>query len=396
MRDSFWLLFIGFLLCLNARAAADPITGAEQLFEHLEELRHKKIALVINHTSSVSDTLLPLYLKSRGIKVELIFSPEHGLYGQAAAGEKVKNGVDSATGIAVISLYGQNKSLDTALLTGIDLIIFDMQDVGARFYTYLSTLHYTLKAAGLKKTPIWVLDRPNPMLGKIDGPLLEPAYTSFVGMHPIPILHGLTFGEMAQMIVDEGWLGITSKPELRIIKVKNYDTKRPYELPIPPSPNLPGPRSVEWYASLCLFEGTPVSMGRGTPYPFEVLLLPDSARYEAVFKAWESLEGSEPILLVPKSIPSAPKPPYLGQKCRGIRVVHSPQQPIDLRFLLAAYANFPDQKRFFNSFFDKLAGTNRLAESIRKGATESEIRSQWSSGLNSFIEKQTKYQLYPR
>jgi uncharacterized protein YbbC (DUF1343 family) len=395
MRILFWFLF-AFAFCLCTRPEAAILTGAEQLEEHLGELRNRKIALVINHTSRVSDTLLPLYLQKRGINVKLIFSPEHGLYGQAGAGEKVGNSIDTATGIPIISLYGQNKSLDTQALKDIDLILFDMQDVGARFYTYLSTLHFVLKAAGLKQIPIWVLDRPNPMIGFVDGPVLDSAFTSFVGMHPIPILHGMTFGELSQMIVQEGWLGISTAPQLKVISMKNYTGRDQYSLPVAPSPNLKTDRSILWYPSLCLFEGTPVSMGRGTPYPFEVLLLPDSLAYEGVFQAWEKLEGAVPIRLMPVSMPSAPKPPFVGQKCRGIRFTSPPAKGVDLQALLLAYANYPDPSRFFNSFFNRLAGTDQLSKGIKMGLTETEIYSTWQKDIAAFKEKRKKYLIYPR
>ncbi len=356
--------------------------GAEQLNEYIPLLVDKKVALLINHTSKINDVFLLDTLISRGIDVVKIFAPEHGFRGNKANGEKINNEVDEKTGLPILSLYGKNKKPSIDMMTGIDAIVYDIQDVGARFYTYISTMHYMMEACAENNIEMIILDRPNPNGHYVDGPVLEMEFQSFVGMHPIPIVYGMTAGELAQMILGEGWLENSNELNLTIIKNKNYTHQSNYILPIAPSPNLPNSQSIALYPSLCLFEGTQVSVGRGTPFPFQVVGVPDSAAGTFTF--------------TPVSIPEASKyPKHENQLCFGqdLRTVE-PLGQLDLTYLLFFYQASNDKANFFNSFFSKLAGTEKLRSQIESGLTSEEIRASWQNDLDAFKKKRVKYLLY--
>ena len=320
-----------------------------------------------------------------GIKVDKIFAPEHGFRGEADAGEKIKNSVDSKTGIPVISLYGKKKKPSKDDLAGLDIIVFDIQDVGARFYTYISTLHYIMEAAAESNIQVIVMDRPNPNGDYIDGPILEEAFKSYVGMHPVPVVYGMTIGEYARMINGEGWLKNGVQCRLKIMSIINYDHQAKYILPIKPSPNLPNALSIANYPSLCFFEGTTLSVGRGTEKPFQIIGHPDLI--------------DMPYTFTPKSIPGAKYPKHLLKPCYGLDLSGKRPRPgqLDLTYLLYFYdLSQEEQFQYFNDdlFFDLLAGTDKLKMMIKEGKTESEIRASWQDGLDSFKSTREKYLIY--
>ncbi|RZA05431.1 MAG: DUF1343 domain-containing protein [Moraxellaceae bacterium] len=359
------------------------LTGAEQLDAYLPLLREQRIGLVINHTSLVNGKSLLDTLISRNIKVRKIFVPEHGFRGDADAGATIKNSTDSRSGLPIISLYGNNKKPKAEDIHDIDILVFDMQDVGARFYTYISTLHYVMEAAAEQNKQVIVLDRPNPNGSYIDGPVLEPEHKSFVGMHPIPIVHGLTIGELAQMINGEKWLANGATCKLTVIRNSNYSHDLPYELPVKPSPNLPNAQAIALYPSLCFFEGTNVSLGRGTNWPFQVAgspFYPDTA-----------------FAFTPRSIPGASTdPPHKGKRCYGIdlRTAPAPKE-LSLQYLIGFYNKTHKAAPFFNNFFTKLAGTKTLQQQIEAGLSEKEIKASWQPGLQKYKTMRKKYLLYP-
>ncbi|MCO5232674.1 MAG: DUF1343 domain-containing protein [Chitinophagales bacterium] len=360
------------------------IVGAEQLNELLPILKDKRIGLVINQTSTVGNTLLLDTLVSLGVNITATFAPEHGVRGQADAGAKVANEIDIKTGVPILSIYGKNKKPSVEQLKNIDIIVFDIQDVGARFYTYISTLHYVMEAAAENFKQVIVLDRPNPNGHYVDGPILETEFASFVGMHPIPIVHGMTIGEYAQMINGEKWLKSGVKCDLKIIKMKNYDHQTFYFLPIPPSPNLPNMKSIYLYPSLCLFEGTPYSVGRGT---------------SAQFQLWgHPLSGIKDTIFTPESRPGATQPPLLGKKSYGksytkLDIGELQHFGFSLQPILEAYHSFQGEN-FFTPFFLKLTGTRELEEQIKAGLNEEEIKQSWQDGLDKFKKIRKKYLLY--
>lgn len=365
--------------------------GAASTQEYLPLLKNKQVALVVNHTSLVGDTHLVDTLLASGIDVKQIFAPEHGFRGEAANGETVKSTVDTKTGLPIISLYGKNKKPYPEQLKDIDMVVFDIQDVGARFYTYISTMHYVMEACAEQNKPLLILDRPNPNGYYVDGPVLNPELSSFVGMHPIPIVHGLTVGELAQMINGEGWLKNGVQCDITVIKASNYTHKDQYNLPVSPSPNLPNDKSINLYPSLCLFEGTTMSLGRGTPYPFQVVGYPDPAFVSVI-------QATDTITFVPESIPGvAMNPPQEGKKCYGsdFRPVDRLDQ-ISLNYLVEFYEI--SQKvgihDFFNNFFDKLAGTKQLRKQIEAGLSKENIRASWTEDLKRYKNMRKKYLLY--
>jgi uncharacterized protein YbbC (DUF1343 family) len=370
---------------------AEPsiIPGAWQTTEYFHLLNGKRIALVGNHSSLIGKVHLADSLLKAGFNLKKVFSPEHGFRGHAAAGEYVQSGLDTSTGLPVISLYGTNRRPSASDLADIDIIIFDIQDVGVRFYTYISTMSYMMEEAARQKIPMLILDRPNPNGHIVDGPVLEKKLSSFVGLHPIPIAHGMTVAEYARMVNGEGWLGNNLKCELIIVPVKNYSRQMWYELPVAPSPNLPNMASIMLYPGLCFFEGTVISLGRGTDFPFQVYGHPD-------------LPPSEfPFSFTPESRSAAPTPPLMGKKCNGIDLrvtdpgqLHSSAR-LDLQHLINAYRNFPDKRNFFNNFFDRLSGTATLREQIIAGKSEEEIRSTWKNDLDAFKQLRKPYLLYP-
>jgi uncharacterized protein YbbC (DUF1343 family) len=319
---------------------------------------------------------------SRGVKITTIFAPEHGFRGEADAGAYVKDAKDTKTGLPIVSLYGKNKKPSAEQLTNVDVLVFDIQDVGTRFYTYISTMHYIMEAAAEQNKEVLILDRPNPNGNYIDGPVLEPEHKSFVGMHPIPIVHGLTVGELANMINGEKWLEGQRQAKITVIPVSNYNHNLPYTLPVKPSPNLPNQQAILLYPSLCLFEGTNVSVGRGTPMPFQVI---GSPYYK--FKDFS---------FTPVSTPGATEPPYKNQVCYGKDLTDPTiAQPFTLAYLIDFYKNSTQQDKFFNNFFEKLAGTSELRKQIIAGKTEAEIRASWEPALANYKTLRKKYLLYP-
>ena len=375
-----------FLICLWIASACvaqthHPIMGADQLDILLPKLSGKRVGLVVNQTSVIHKTHLVDTLKSRGVNVLKALAPEHGFRGTAADGELINDSVDMKTGIQLASIYGKNYKPTPEQLADIDVIIFDVQDVGARFYTYISTLTYVMEACAENGKSVIILDRPNPH-GYVDGPIMQPEYKSFVGMHPIPVIHGLTMGEIAQMINGEGWLKNKVKCRIDIIKLKNWKHDDAYELPIKPSPNLPNNQAVRLYPSICFFEGTVISLGRGTATPFQILGNPELKTMGFQFM---------PLSIKGVSI----NPPQENKLCYGIdlRLVSVPRR-IDLHYLLDFYKAYPDKEKFFIPYFEKLAGTAALRQQIKDGLTEEQIRESWRSELNNYKKMRKKYLLY--
>lgn len=361
--------------------------GAYQTSEYFKFLHNKKIGLVINQTSCIGNTNIADSLIRAGFQVQKIFAPEHGFRGQADAGEEIKDGIDLKTGVQIISLYGNKKIPSNEDLKNIDILIFDIQDVGVRFYTYISTLHYIMEASAKNGIPLIVLDRPNPLGFYIDGPVLVLKYASFVGMHPIPIVYGLTIGELAQMINGESWLKTDKKCGLKIVTCKNYDHSKFYELPIAPSPNLRTQRSILLYPSLCLFEGTKVSVGRGTEYPFEVYGYPGYSGGNINFTPIPTTGAKDPL--------------YNGLVCNGFSLNNLPisdlisDKSIKLNYLLDMYQTSSKSDFFLpNNFFNKLAGNEILQEQIKSGMNVEQIRSTWKSELEKYNLIRKKYLLY--
>lgn len=363
-------------------------TGAAQTSLYLPIINNKNIALVVNQTSTIGKIHLADSLKVLGINIKRIFAPEHGFRGKADAGEKVVDGVDAKTGIPIISLYGKHKKPTTQHLQDLDIVVFDIQDVGARFYTYISTLHNIMEACAEHGVSVVLLDRPNPNGHYVDGPILDEAYRSFVGMHPIPIVHGMTLGEYAQMINGEGWLSNGIKCDLTVIPCENYTHQTAYTLPIKPSPNLPNNRSIYLYPSLCLFEGTTVSVGRGTNTQFQVYGHPDFKNGDYVF--------------TPQSMSGAKYPKHQGKLCRGFDLSKTNIDSLynsgafNLDLLLDFYKNYSDKETFFlkNLFFDKLAGSDQLRKQIIAGKSSKQIRESWQADLEKFKIVRRKYLLY--
>ena len=366
------------------------VPGADQTEQYLDYLKGRNIGMVVNPTSIIGNNKMPLVdsLVKRGISIKKIFGPEHGFRGDASDGATINNTVDSKTGIPVISLYGSRYKPAAADLKGIDLMIFDIQDVGARFYTYISTLHYVMEACAENNIELMVLDRPNPNGFYIDGPVLDTAYRSFVGMHPIPVVHGMTIAEYAQMINGEGWLKNKVKCKLKFIKVANYNHYLPYTLPVSPSPNLNTAQSILLYPGICFFEGTTFSLGRGTMFPFQVVGHP-------------SLKGKYAFSFTPKSIPGmSDNPPQKNAECFGTDYRNyntdliRKSGKLNLEWIISFYQNFPDKTKFFNAYFTKLAGTEQLRKQIEAGQTEAQIRQTWQPALRKFKQVRKKYLLY--
>ena len=357
-------------------------TGAQVLSSNLDILKNKRVGILTNQSGILDNqTHLVDYLLNNNINVTKIYAPEHGFRGTADAGELIKDGKDTKTGLPIISLYGNNKKPKPEQLQNIDILVFDLQDVGARFYTYISSLHYVMEACAEQNIPLLVLDRPNPNGNIIDGPILEPEHTSFVGMHTIPVLHGMTIGEYAQMINGEKWLKNGIQADLSVIKMENYNHHLPYKLPVKPSPNLPNEQAINLYASLCFFEGTNVSVGRGTEMQFQI--------YGSPFIT------DLPFEFTPKPNFGAKDPMHNGKKCIGENLTKEPKlNQLELKYLINAYNHTADKSKFFNSFFTKLAGTKKLQQQIEMGLSEDEIRATWEIGLNQFKKTRSKYLLY--
>jgi uncharacterized protein YbbC (DUF1343 family) len=357
-------------------------TGADQVENFYKTLAGKRVALVVNHTSLIGKTHLADSLKALGANIVKIFGPEHGFRGNAADGELVNDSVDMRTGIALVSLYGKNKKPTQQQLENVDLVVFDIQDVGTRFYTYISTMHYVMEACAEARKKVIILDRPNPN-AFVDGPINEKPFQSFVAMHPIPIAHGLTVGELAQMINGEGWLTNKLQCDIEIIHVKNWKHADDFALPVGPSPNLPNNQAIKLYPSICLFEGTVISLGRGTPFPFQVLGNPELKNM--------------PFTFTPVTIKGvAVKPPHENKVCYGIDLrAEKPERKINLNYLFTLYTAYPDKDKFFIPYFDILAGTPVLKQQIKDGLTEEQIRASWEPKLGQYKEMRKKYLLYP-
>ncbi len=361
------------------------MTGADQVKAYTTFLKGKKVAVVMNQTSMVGNSRLVDTLLKLKINVVAIFTPEHGIAGIAGAGEKVTNSSDFKSNIPIISLYGDHDKPSKKEMKDIDAVLFDIQDVGARFYTYISTLHNVMEACADNEKFLIVLDRPNPNGFYVDGPILESKQKSFVGMDPIPVVYGMTMGELAQMMNIEGW--IKGGPcRLRIVKMKNYDHNRLYNLPVNPSPNLSDMKAVYLYPSLCFFEGTKVSVGRGTDRPFQQVGYP-------------KLKDGD-ITFTPQPNEAASNPMYKDTLCNGWDLAHTvddttnlPKQ-LNLQWLIKMYQSYPDKTKFFTPFFDKLAGTSKLREQIQKGMSEDDIRKSWQQDITDFMLKRKRYLLY--
>ncbi len=357
-------------------------TGADNTSNYLPLLQQKRVGIVTNQAGLLSNNIhIVDYLISQQINVQKIFAPEHGFRGTADAGETIVDGKDTKTGLPIISLYGNNKKPNPEQLANIDILVFDLQDVGARFYTYISSLHYIMEACAENNIPLVVLDRPNPNGGIVDGPVLEKEHSSFVGMHPIPVLHGMTIGEYAQMINGEKWLKNGVQCRLVVIPCLYYNRKMAYSLPVRPSPNLPNDQSINLYASLCFFEGTNVSVGRGTELQFQIYGSPFLQNMPFTFTPQPNLGAKEPM--------------HKGVLCYGENL--SNQNKVDrleLKWLLNAYKNTTDKQTFFNTFFTKLAGTELLQKQIESEMTEDAIRATWKQGIADFLKMRKDYLLY--
>ena len=377
-----------FVMILSYTGNANPnkiLTGADQTDLYLTKLQHKNIALVVNQTSLIGDQHLVDYLISKKLTIKRIFAPEHGFRGEAGAGEWVDNSKDKATGIPIISVYGKNRKPSAVQLAGIDIVIFDIQDVGCRFYTYISTLHYMMEACAENNITLLILDRPNPNGDYIDGPVLQPAFKSFVGMDPIPVVHGCTIGELAQMINGEKWLanGVTTK--LEIIKVANYTHSTKYEPPVRPSPNLPNYLSIRLYPSLCFFEATSVSLGRGTQFPFQVLGFPDTTFGTFSFTP-KSLKGMELNPLQKDKV-------CYGDDFRELKDVPR----FTLSYFIDWFHKFKNKEEFLtrSQWFNQLMGNDIVLKLILEGKNEAEIRKSWETELTNYNLIRQKYLLYP-
>ncbi|MBX2816004.1 MAG: DUF1343 domain-containing protein [Saprospiraceae bacterium] len=364
-------------------------TGAAQLEQYLPLVDGKQIAMLVNHTSILGEEHLVDRLLKEGVDIKTIFAPEHGFRGTADAGAKILDGTDAQTGLPVVSLYGQKRKPSPKDLADIDLVLFDIQDVGARFYTYISSMTLMMEACAENDVPMIVLDRPNPNGHYVDGPVLEPEFKSFVGMHSVPVVYGMTIGEYAKMVNGEGWLANGVACDLTVIPCAHYRHDRMYELPEKPSPNLPNLRSVLLYPSLCFFEGTPFSIGRGTNKQFQVIGHP-------------TLEDM-PFSFTPSPHPGAMNPRLNGSECVGIDLTEvSPEslyeyRQLDLSYLFKFYAAFQDRDAFFNSnkWFDKLAGTTSFRTMMKEGKSEADIRASWEKDLSAFKDIRQKYLIYP-
>jgi len=398
----------------ESEVATYPVVGANQTGEYLPFLREKRVGVVANQTSVVfkpenfifmedywdessrsyqqrqtqrwvfsKRTHLVDSLLNHSINVTKVFAPEHGFRGTADAGEIVKDGKDSRTGLPIISLYGSNKKPTPEQMKDLDVMLFDIQDVGARFYTYISTLHYVMEACAEAGIPLLILDRPNPNIHYIDGPILEMEHKSFVGMHPIPVVHGMTIAEYAQMINGEGWLGNGKKCELKIVSVKDYDRSTTYRLPINPSPNLPNEKAINLYPSTCFFEGTTLSEGRGTNMQFQIFGSPTLPKDKYTFT------------FTPQPNEGAKSPKFNGQLCYGkdLRDVERLSH-LNLQWLIDAYNDSGNQKSFFTNFFTTLAGTKTLQQQIEQGMNNEQIRASWREGLALYDLMRKRYMIY--
>ncbi len=387
VKTLFSLAFVALIsLSPACTARQSPVPGANQIELYKNLIEGKSVAVVANQTSMIGRTHLIDTLLSIGIKIKVIFAPEHGFRDLADAGESIANGKDTGTGIPIISLYGSHLKPTAGDLSGIEVVIFDIQDVGTRFYTYISTLHYIVESCAENKIKCLILDRPNPNGFYYDGNVIDTIHRSFVGIDPVPVVHGMTVGEYAEMINGEGWLKNGVQCDLVVIRCRNYTHKTLYVLPVKPSPNLPDQTSVYLYPSICFFEGTAISVGRGTSFPFQVFGSPELPDRGFSF--------------IPESVPGAKNPEHLGVKCYGTDLRDAlkngivPQPELNLDWLISAYRDFPEKDKFFNSYFDILAGGPVLREQIQKGMTSKQIHDSWKEGLEKFGKIREKYLLY--
>lgn len=381
----FFIFSATLILSVQAdEAKGSIVVGAQQYTKYLPQLKNKRVGLVVNQTSTVEQIHLVDSLREKNVNITKIFAPEHGFRGDHDAGAHVKNAVDSKTGIPLISIYGNNKKPSAEVLADVDVIIFDIQDVGVRFYTYISSMHYMMEAAAEQEVEFIVLDRPNPNITYVDGPILEPQFKSFVGMHPIPIVHGMTVGELANMIKGEGWINQAAVLELNVIPVSGYTRATSYSLPIKPSPNLPNDTAISLYPSLCFFEATPISIGRGTDFAFQVI-------------------GYSPIALgefsfTPRAIKGAAlNPKFKNQAVQGLDLRQATTKGLDLSYLISAYKQLNNNDiTFFEraDFMDKLAGTDKLRLAIEAGQSAQQIKQTWQAGLMQFKQQRAPYLLY--
>ncbi|MCI2284541.1 DUF1343 domain-containing protein [Colwellia sp. MSW7] len=360
------------------------ILGAEQISQYLPTLQSKRVGLVVNQTSMIGKTHLVDVLLANGINVQTIFAPEHGFRGNYDAGEKFNSSLDQKTGIALVSIYGKNRKPSTEVMNNLDIIIFDIQDVGVRFYTYISSMHYMMEAAANAGVSFIVLDRPNPNGAFVDGPILKPEFSSFVGMHEIPLLHGMTVGEPALMFKGEKWLNTQKLLDLRFVTMKNYTRTMFYSLPVKPSPNLPNDTAIRLYPSLGFFEATPISIGRGTDFPFQVI--------------GHNKVSVGQFAFTPISTPGAAiSPKLMNEKLLGQDLRHSQTSGLDLNFIIEWHTVFKaNGMTFFTrpSFMDKLSGTDTLRKAIEAGKKAEEIKASWQNDLADFTKLRSPYLLY--
>lgn len=376
------LLFVLFSCMITSLQSQEIIPGAERINLYINKLIDKKVAVIANNTSIIKNGDQPVHLidslLNRGVKIKKIFSPEHGFLGDKDDGEKIENGLYKS--IEVISLYGKKRKISNQDIEGIDVIVFDIQDVGVRFYTYLSTLHYAMEASSRTNKKIIILDRPNPNSFYIDGPVLEIENSSFIGLHPVPIVYGMTIGEYGRMINGEGWLENKTKANLEVIRIKNYNHNLKYEPPIRPSPNLPNLQSIYLYPSLAFLEKTEVSVGRGTKIQFQIYGHPNFIS-DFSFTPMPNFGSQYPKLNGKLSF---------GEDLRNYKT----KDRIELKWLIKSYNQISDKTKFFRSDFDKLSGTSNLKKQIIEGKSESLIRESWKDGLEKFKKIREKYLLY--
>lgn len=387
------------------KASSAIIPAADQMELYLPSLKGKKAALLVNHTSVVGKTHLIDTLLKSGVDIKVIFGPEHGFRGDAPDGAKIETAKDVKTGIPVVSLYGKKNKPAPEDLKGIDVMVYDIQDVGTRFYTFISSMQYFLEAALENGIPLVILDRPNPNGFYVDGPVLDPQFKSFVGLQPVPVVYGMTIGEYATMLLQEGWLSEAANAafdvlkrvrfaagakyfQLHVIPVKNYTHKSKYALPIKPSPNLPEMQSIYWYASTCFFEGTALSEGRGTAKPFQYIGHP--------------LLPKKMFAFTPKSTAGAPAPKHKDKVCYGFDLSGTPEQvlkkidgKVQIKYLIDAYKAYPQKDSFFTKGIYRLVGNDELPQQIKDGKSEEEIRRSWESKLSAFKKIRKQYLLYP-
>ncbi|MFV0506572.1 MAG: exo-beta-N-acetylmuramidase NamZ domain-containing protein [Bacteroidales bacterium] len=366
------------------KEAAKVVVGAERILEYLPLIEGKKVGMVVNNTAVVGDKHIVDILLEKDVKIAKVFAPEHGFRGEADAGAHINDHTDKQTGLPVVSIYGKTRKPTSEMMKGLDVVLFDIQDVGVRFYTYISTLHNIMNACGEYGLPLVVLDRPNPNGDYVAGNILDPKFKSFVGMHQIPIVHGLTVGELAQMINGEGWLDGGRKCDLHVVSAKNWNHKMHYSLPVLPSPNLPNDISIRLYPSLCLFEPTTVSIGRGTDFPFQVIGCLDKSQGNFEF--------------TPRSIPGkSTRPKHEGEVCYGVDLRNEPlSHRFTLKYMVDFYSKNTKKDKFFtsSSFFNKLAGGDKLIQQIKAGMTAEEIEVSWQPELDKYKKMRKKYLLY--